>query len=127
MEDTETPAYEPLRLERLTLPSGGWVSFNDPEDLTGRDVRKIRKALDADGQGTATNNFYETAMVMLIAAWEIPYAPGLKLPCYDKSNKQESTGSLKARDLRAIERHLSPVLAQLAGGGDTDEDDQTPR
>ena len=126
-EDNENQAYEPLTLERLTLPSGGWVSFSDPEDLTGKDIRRLRKATDADGQGTATNNFYEAAMVMLIDEWSIPYNAGLRVPKYDRSNKQESTGALKARDLRAIEKHLQPVLLVLTRGDDDEEGDDSPR
>lgn len=126
-DDTTEPTYDRLTLETLKLPSGGWVSFNDPEDLTGNDVRRLRKALDAEGQGSSTNNFYEQAMVLLIADWDIPGKPGLVIPRHDKSQKQQSSGKLSARDLRAIEKHLAPTLKSLAGGDEEDDDDQSPR
>lgn len=131
MEDLdEATEYEPLQLERLTLPAGGWVSFNDPEDLTGADVKRLVKALDADGQGTAANQFYDAGMELLIAGWEIPYAPGLQIPAYARRNKAGAktspTDKLSARDYRTIVNHIKPVLRELTRGQD-DEDDGTPR
>lgn len=125
----ETPAYEPLALERLVLPSGGWVSFADPEDLMGADVKRLMKALDAEGQGTAANQFYDVGMTLLVEAWELPYAPGLQVPKYAVKNKAAAksspTDKLTARDYRAICAHLSPVLKELTRG--SDEDDDSPR
>lgn len=130
MHDEDAPAYAPLTLERLVLPSGGWVSFADPEDLTGADVKRLMKALDAEGQGTAANQFYDAGMALLVEAWELSYAPGLQVPKYAAKNKAAGKSNpsdrLTARDYRAICTHLSPVLKELTRGGD-DEDDESPR
>lgn len=127
-DDDEPTTVEPdgdqLTLEPLKLPSGGSVSFHDPENLNGKDVRWLRKALDAAGGGSATNQLYERAMVLLIEAWDIPYRPGMRIPRHDKSNnKAESVERLRARDLRAIERHLSPLLKKITRGADPDGDE----
>jgi hypothetical protein len=134
MEDYEddvrpgVPDYEPLTIPRLLLPGGGWVTFTDPEDLTGKDVKRLRKALDAPGNGTATNQLFETAMALLVDGWEIPGKPGLRIPRYDKSGKGESTNALTARQLRTIEKHMNPVLKKITGGDADDDadDDNTP-
>lgn len=130
LEDNEAPAFEPLTLERLVLPSGGWVAFADPEDLTGADVKRLMKALDAEGQGTAANQFYDAGMMLLVDAWELPYAPGLQVPKHAARNKAAAksspTDKLTARDYRLICAHMKPVLKELTRGGD-DEDDESPR
>lgn len=127
--EDDNPEFEPLRLERLVLPSGGWVSFADPEDLMGADVKRLMKALDAEGQGTAANEFYDVGMTLLVEAWELPYASGLQVPKFAARNKAAGKSSpsdkLTARDYRAICTHLSPVLKELTRGGD--EDDESPR
>jgi hypothetical protein len=131
LEDNETPQYEPLTLERLVLPSGGWVSFVDPDDLTGADIKRLVKALDAEGRGTAENNLYDTALVLLVDAWEVDYAPGLQPPRYAARNKaagnQNPADKLKARDYRALVDHIKPVLRELTRGQNNGEDDDAPR
>lgn len=130
-EETETAAYEPLTIERLVLPSGGWVSFVDPEDLTGGDIKRLIKALDAEGQGTAANQFHDAGMALLVDAWQIPYNMGLQVPKFAARNKSGSkkppSDELTARDYRALVDHIKPVLKELTRGSNGDEDDESPR
>jgi len=114
-----------LALARLDLPGGGYVTWRDPEELSGRDVKRLRKALDAPGVGSATNLLYETAMVLLIDHWEIPGKPQLRTPQRDP----KASDQLTHRQFRAIEKHLKPVVKTITRGADEDEetDDETPR
>lgn len=120
----DTNSYEPAGLDKLDLPSGGWVAFNDPDDLRGSDVKKLMKCLDAGAEGTSINRLYDEAMALLIAEWEIPYEPNLPIPRYDRpGSRSTATDRLKARDYNAIRDHLKPTVQDLTRG----RDDGDPR
>jgi len=124
-QDAPEQEDDRLTLARLDLPGGGYVTFRDPEELSGRDVKKLRKALDAPGAGSAANLLYETAMVLLIEHWEIPGKPQLRTPQRDP----KASDQLTHRQFRAIEKHLNPVVKTITRGAEDSEDDgdETPR
>lgn len=104
----------------LTLPSGGTVEFVDLDDLTGADVHALRKAIrQEDGAGEVTNKLFLVAMRIGIKSWNVPYLADPRTP----EANEAAWKRLKARDLRAIERALDPVLALARTTGDEDEDD----
>lgn len=123
-DEAGTPAYVPLTIAPLALPSGGTVQFRDPEELTGKDMKALRKALDVVGVGSATTEMFETAYKLLVDAWDIPGRPNLRTPRYD--GKQGATGHatdyLTARDLRALENHVKPVIKEITKGSDEEDD-----
>lgn len=109
------------KIDDLTLPSGGTVSFNSLDDLTGKDLRRLRAARDAEGNGTFYNTMTQTALELLVNDWQIP-GKDLRTPRYDKN----AADRLSARDLVAIERHIVPQVLKLVGDGDEDTEDRSP-
>lgn len=107
-----------LKLERLDLPKDGWVEFNDPENLRGRDVDRLRASWEgARVVGDALNATMQIAAELLIAAWNVPSLPNAPVP----SQTPGMWGELGWRDKLTIEGHMMPVVAELArwsvGGG----------
>lgn len=100
------------QIPRLDLPSGngGYVEFQDLDDLTGADLHALRRAIRTeDGAGETTNALMREAMRMMIKSWEVPYLPDPRTP----EANEAAWKKLKARDLNAIEAALSPVLDLL--------------
>lgn len=93
----------------LTLPSGGTVEFVDLDDLTGADVHALRKTIKTeDSAGQTTNALMVEAMRIAIKTWDIPYLRESD-PRTPEANPA-AWKKLRARDLRAIEAALEPVM-----------------
>lgn len=110
------------KIEDLDLPSGGMVSFNSIDDLSGKDVRELRATRDAEGVGTFFNNMTAVALRMLIANWNIPGKEQLRIPLYDR----KALDQLSGRDLLAIEKHVMPHVRDLINEGEEDSEDRSP-
>lgn len=93
-------------LPRLTLPSGGWVEFNDPDNFRGKDIKRLRKHLNFEGRADRLEYLLSTGMALLVDRWEIPYLPGAPIPAADEA----ITDGLTGRDLKALENHISPAI-----------------
>lgn len=101
-----------LTLPKLDLPDNGWVEFNDPEQLRGRDVDKMRLAwMSATDAGAATIHVMQAAAEVLIARWDLPGLPNFPVP----ADTPAMWGELGWRTKRAIENHLTPVMFDLVG------------
>lgn len=101
-----------LTLDRLELPDDGWVEFNDPESLKGRDIDRIREAWQgAKNAGQALNAVYQAGMEMLIARWEIPGKPNLPIP----GDQPQFWGEIGWRTKQAIEGHTAKAIGILCG------------
>lgn len=101
-----------LTLPKLDLPGDGWVEFNDPEALRGRDVDRLRAAWQgAAATGNATNQVMQAAAEVLIARWDLPGLPNFPVP----ADTPAMWGELGWRRKRAIENHMVPVVFELAG------------
>lgn len=101
-----------LTLNRLELSRGGWVEFNDPEAVRGKDIDRLR----AQWQGTrvigeALNVSMQVGAEILIARWDIPSLPGAPTP----GDEPKFWGELGWRDKQAIEAHIAPVVTALCG------------
>jgi len=128
---------------RLTLPSGGTVEFNDPEDITGGDMEDIMRSLkpealmggvDTNDPGAVVTNGLDAlagVTCVLITDWSIPYAPGKQrqpaaepwpLPSTDASLLRK----LSARDWRAVVDHVSPVVGLVMPGAVSPDDAAVP-
>jgi hypothetical protein len=115
------------QLPRLELPSGAdaWVEFGDLDDLTGHDLHELRKQIRAeDSAGETTNALYRKAIELLVRTWSVPYLADPRTPQANPAAWKR----LKLRDLRALERHVEPVLALMREGDNavTPPDDDTP-
>lgn len=110
--ELDVPA-DPYEIPTLLLPSGGHVEFKRIDGLTAANIRYLRKARDAEGQGSFYNDLCERGMRLLIATWDIP-GRALKTPQADPS----ASDKLQAFDLTAIERHMQPYLLRALGDAD---------
>ena len=81
---TET---EPVDLPEgaIKLPSGGWVKISDERAATGKDVRKMREALNADGDGNILNQMMTRALEVRVLDWNIPSGPACPCRCTTKA------------------------------------------
>lgn len=101
-----------LTLDRLELPDGGWVEFNDPEALKGRDVDRMREAWQgAKNAGHALNTAMQIGVELLIARWDLPGLPGVPVP----SQSPQFWGEMGWRTKQAIEMHIATVVGVLCG------------
>lgn len=115
-----------MLVDRIDLPTGngGYVEFVDEDDLTGGDLHALRKTMrQEDGGGEITNQFYRAAMIVAIKSWGVPYLAE-RDPRIPQANPA-AWKHLKARDLAAIERALTP-LWDLVRPPQTAELDDTP-
>lgn len=121
-----TPPSAPAPGEKVNLPSGGWITFHDPEYLTGDDYRQVVGAVRANAadmneqsqRGLAmTMDFVHGAMCMLIATWHIPYTPKdtdyppgqVPIPAKDPA----VLGRLKFQDYNRVMRVAGPLVQPL--------------
>lgn len=102
------------QISRLDLPSGGgWVEFNDLDDLTGADVHALRREIRAeDSSGETSNALLKRAAELLIKTWEVGYLADARTPEANPAWWKK----LKLRDLLAIEHAVEPLLTMLRGG-----------
>lgn len=101
----------------------GWATFNDLDDLTGSQMRKIRKAAgSSDNNGEAANAFFNEVLGDLVEAWGVPGKPNLTIPRYDK----KALDSCPATFLAALEKHVKPHLDFMSNAKDGKDDDGEP-
>lgn len=100
-----------IRLPHVTAGErAGWVRLVPEEEITGRDIRHVRKALNEarGGTGDLSNATFTNACQVRIAAWNIPYRTGpanagLPIPRHDPM----ALDLLWADDYDALERLLT--------------------
>lgn len=93
----------------------GWATFGDLDDLTGFQMRKIRKAAGSSAnEGEAANNFFGEVLADLVEAWEVPGKPDLPIPKRDP----KAVDRCPARFLAALEKHVRPHLAFMTERGE---------
>lgn len=101
----------------------GWVEFRDFDDLTGADMKRLRRgAGSSENNGEASNVFYAEAFAALITAWDVPGKPDLPIPKQNAKNIDYAPAGF----VRAIERHLDPFLDELMRSGKRAEDNGEP-
>ncbi len=114
--------------DRITLPSGGWVEFHDPEDLTGADHRRIMGGIDGDPTtprvGMAMDMVY-TMAELLVKAWKIPYTPKGTTYLVDEvpipEMKPGVLEQLRMPDYAAVIDAVAPVMALINGKVSVDD------
>lgn len=93
----------------------GWATFADPDDLTGFQMRRLRKAAGSSvNEGEAANQFFATALADLVEAWEVPGKPDLRIP----KNDDKALDRCPARFVAALEKHIKPHLNFMTQGGE---------
>jgi hypothetical protein len=121
-----------MQIPDLTLPSGGTVTFLDPEDMLGRDVEAMIAAIRREKSETGqAMDLIQAGACMLIAAWSIPYAVGQpKVPSEDAwplpRDNPALLGLLSARDYRRLIEVVSPAMDLLFPKPETPDDAGKP-
>jgi hypothetical protein len=102
-----------VKIDRIDLPSGGWVEFADPSDMSGADYRRLQAILG----GVTTYGQVYTAILPLLAevmitAWECKTVRegGRIVPRADPSLLDQ----VKVNDLIVIDNALRPLAVRLA-------------
>jgi len=88
----------------------GWAQFRSTNDLTGKQLKALRKAAGSGERGDASNAFYEVGLGILVTSWEIPKAPDLGIP---RGNASSIIDRVPAVVLRQLELHIHPYLDAL--------------
>ena len=132
MYDEDPPEVAPIEVKRIAtqLPRLEWTSrgypcwaeFRDADELSGRDLRGLRKVTgDSDNKGVQANDLYAEVLRLLVARWEIGYAPTLSTPG-ESRNPAAILEQLSALDLRKLEQYVTPLGMTLARGDELPED-----
>jgi hypothetical protein len=110
------------RLEWTAVRGGGaeypcWVEFRDPMDLSGADIRKLRKAGGnaGDNRGEIYNQAMNAGLTLLVTAWDIGYLPNFPVPGATR-NPAAILEQLGGFDLKRIEQHVEPVVSHILRG-----------
>lgn len=110
-----------LTMDRLELPGGGFVEFNDPEQLLGEQVDRL---FDLVAVGAPASKVVQVSAELLIAKWNIPGLPNLPLPSEDP----KWWGQVPWRTRFLISRHMMPVISGIISvlRGAAEPDDEVP-
>lgn len=121
-EPTEITPATPASLlpSHVELPSGGSAVFCHEHELSGKDVRTIRLALDQAGNGSIANDIHSRALIAIIREWTLPYQPGAPIPSMYKT-PQTMLDLLRWDDLRALERAVEEFIKTLTGEDKPDD------
>lgn len=99
----------------VRLPSGGWAQLKPASALTGRDVRRIRTALNAEGTGDTMSQAMALTIGALVVEWQIPGQSMLQLP---HAGGQAVLDRLSWEDLLVLEEIAEPVMKRALGHKD---------
>lgn len=111
-ESTPDPYPLPTDPGAVRLPSGGWAILRDPAQLTGRDVRRVRAALNADGTGDILDGALTAGIGVRVTEWQIPARPQLPLPV---NGNRTGLDLLPADDLLTLEDLVRPWVMRVLG------------
>lgn len=98
----------------VRLPSGGWAQLKPVSALTGRDVRRIRTALNADGTGDTMSQAMALTLGAVVVEWQIPGQSMLQLPHANPAVLDR----LSFDDLMALEEIAEPIMKRALGHRD---------
>lgn len=100
-----------MQIPRLELPSGNGnhVDFMDPDDMLGRDYRRLRSTMAQATVGVVMNEMLVVAAEIMVAGWQVDYLGGS--PALPRQ-QPALLDSLKIGDTRAIDAVLMPVMRQ---------------
>jgi hypothetical protein len=100
-------------MDRVELPSGGWVELRDPEDLRDGDREDVQRRLGKFDAGKPLHFGWDLVTglkLALIAAWHIPYLPDPDaLPADNPALLRE----LKIRDADALDPYILKAREML--------------
>jgi hypothetical protein len=120
---SDTPETEDMTMPpgATRLPSGGWAVLKPRNELTGLDVRRIRKTMNAEGTGDMVSGAMAATLGAIIVDWQIPGRDRLKLPYHDP----RALDAVPFDDLMTLEDVARPIMRR-ALGEDKKEDGPDP-
>lgn len=95
----------------MRLPSGGWAVLRPFDQLTGRDVRVIRAALNSEGTGDILGGAFAKGIAAVVVEWQIPNRHQLELPIKGAAVLDR----LPADDLMALEDAVRGFVLRILG------------
>jgi hypothetical protein len=95
----------------VRLPSGGWAQLKPFSAATGADVKRVRRALNADGTGDILGGAFAAGIGVVVVEWQIPGQSMLQLPF----NNPAVLDRLPADDLLALEDTVRPWVLRILG------------
>lgn len=116
-ESTETTAPAEIPLPgvpgELRLPSGGYAVLRPASTLTGAHAKRVRLALNHDGDGDIANSAIALTLACVVVDWQIPGLPQLPLPT--GANPQQALDRLPLDDFLALEDAVKDTMKRLLG------------
>lgn len=116
MSDESTPETEiplPGVEGEHRLPSGGYAVLRPTSMLTGSHVKRVRTALNSDGDGDITNIAIGLLLACVVVDWQIPGVPQLAPP--SMANPWQALDRLPIDDFLALEEIVKPVMRRVLG------------
>jgi hypothetical protein len=95
------------------LPSGGYAVLRPASMLTGSHVKRVRTALNSDGDGDITNIAIGLLLACVVVDWQIPGVKELAPP--SMANPWQSLDRLPIDDFLALEEVVKPVMRRVLG------------
>lgn len=113
-------------MERIELPSGGWVELKDPKTLKARDKKAIMKAVrgvpDAENPVGFAVDISDGLIAHMIENWYVPYLEAPSIPLLDPSVLDE----LEIPDYDALTDAIKPAQELLFSDAVTPDDHDKP-
>lgn len=100
-------------MDRIELPSGGWIELRDPEDLRDGDREDIQRRIgkiDTDRPLSFGWDMITGLKLVLIAAWHIPYLPDPDTPPADDPTLLRQ---LRIRDADTLDPYITKARELL--------------
>lgn len=95
----------------MRLPSGGWALFKPFDLATGKDIKRIRGALDADGTGEILTGAMARTLAALVVEWQFPRLEQVVLPCHSLATLDR----IPALDLLTMEEYVQEFTQRVLG------------
>lgn len=101
------------------LPSGGWVVLKPTSAATGKDVKRVRAALDKDGTGTILSGALTVAIGVRVGDWQVTDSLGRPVPL--PFNNPTVLDNISADDLLMLEGAVRPWVLRILNMGQEDK------
>jgi hypothetical protein len=106
----------------IRLPSGAWAVLRPTSAVTGRDVKRVRAALDKDGTGTILSGALAAAIGVRVAEWSIVDGTGRGVPL--PFNNPAVLDIISADDLLELESLVRPWVMRILNLGKAEDKDK---
>lgn len=121
-DDVPTINHDPsLPDGAVRLPSGAWAVLKPTSAVTGKDIKRVRAALDKDGTGTILSGALAVAIGVRVADWSILDGTGREVPM--PFNNTAVLDIISGDDLLELESLVRPWVMRILNLGKEDKPD----